>query len=275
MDTLFTKLKNMDRRILYFVVFLSITLPLIPGFDFLKSSFSVTKETQMVFDYIDELNPGDAIYVDFAFDPTSQAELLPMAEGVIKHAFKKNLKVLIYNQTITSVALAQDMIKKIKSEPEFAEKKETEDYVHLNYLPLSVDLILFSMQTDVKNTFKKEGKIFEGVRTLRDIKFIVCLAGSAAGEEYATYQRRFGYKTTSGVTAVMAPGMIPHVQAGRAVGFLNGLRGAAEYEKLVGYRGIATAGMTSLTYSHLVILFFIVLGNVIFFYERSQRKRRG
>jgi len=246
-----------------------------PGFGFLKSSFSVNKETQQVYDYIDELPEGSAIFFDFAFDPTTQAELMPMAEATIKHSIRKKHKVFLYHTSITAIALSQNLMEKIKSEPDYSHIVDGVDYISLGYLPIGVDMMLFSMQTDFKNTFKKEGKIFEGVKTLKDVKFIVCFSGSAAGETYCYYQRRFGYVTTSGVTAVMGPAFVPFVQTGQATGYLNGLRGAAEYEKLVGYRGSATAGMTSLTLSHLVILGFIILGNIIFIYERKQRKRRG
>jgi len=275
MEKLFTVLKNLDRRIIYLIVFLSILLPLLPGFGFLRSNFSVNKETQMVYDYIEEQTPGSAIFFDFAFDPTTQAELLPMAEATIKHSLRKGHKVFMYYSSITAIVLGQNLMVKLKNEEEFAHIQEGVNYINLGYLPITVDMMLFSMQTDFKNTFKKEGVIFEGVKTLKDIKFIVCFSGSSAGEIYVADQRRFGYKTTSGVTAVMGPAFVPFVQTGQATGYLNGLRGAAEYEKLVGYRGSATAGMASLTLSHLVILGFIVLGNIIYIYERKQRRKRG
>jgi len=65
------------------------------------------------------------------------------------------------------------------------------------------------------------------------------------------------------------------------VGMLGGLKGAAEYEKLIqekGYtkaREIATIGMDAQSIAHLVILFLIIIGNVAFFASKSHKKKRS
>ena len=54
---------------------------------------------------------------------------------------------------------------------------------------------------------------------------------------------------------------------------LAGMPGAAEYEKLIGTPGIAIQGMAAQSFAHLVIVLFIVLGNLAYFItERRERK---
>ena len=41
----------------------------------------------------------------------------------------------------------------------------------------------------------------------------------------------------------MAPGLYPLLRSGQINGLIGGLRGAAEYESLIGQKGTAVAGM--------------------------------
>jgi len=47
----------------------------------------------------------------------------------------------------------------------------------------------------------------------------------------------------------------------------------SEYEKLVGVPGIGTSGMDAQSIAHLVIVLFIIFGNVAFFIERQRQKK--
>lgn len=279
MDKFVYNLKKMDRRWIFLLVFLSCIIPFwFP--DMLSQEFTVSKETQRVYDIIDGLEEGDAIFIDWAFDPTLQAELLPMAEQTIKQAFDKKLRVFIYYPMITAISLGQNLVEKIKSEKGYEHVESGIDYMHLGYLPIGVDMMMFSMYSDFKATFGKEGKIFQGIKTFADIKYMMSFAGSAHPESYILLQRRFGFKMGSGVTAVVGPDFVPYLQTGQLDGMLFGLKGAAEYENLRITQGApkklnntANAGMASLTLSHLIMFMFIGIGNFIYFYERKMKKR--
>lgn len=56
-------------------------------------------------------------------------------------------------------------------------------------------------------------------------------------------------------------------------GLLGGLKGAAEYEKLINEPATATRGMVAQTGAHLLIVILIVLGNIAYF-AIELRKRR-
>jgi len=276
MDKLIYRLSNLDKRWIYLLVFISVMLPFIPGFNSLfRQEFKVSKETQQVYDTIDQLKEGDAIYIDWAFDPTTQAELLPMVEQTIKHCFDKKIKVFIYYPVITAIALGEDLMAKIKKEEKYSHVENKVDYIHLGFLPIGVDMILFSGYSDFKGTFNKEGKIFDGIRTFADIGYIITFSGGSQADIYISLQRRFGFKIGCGVTAVLGPDYIPFLQTKQLTGMLFGLKGAAEYENLREDKGIANQGMASLTLSHLVMFLFIIIGNIIYFYEKKNKKGRG
>ncbi|MDD3044186.1 MAG: hypothetical protein PHF33_01835 [Candidatus Delongbacteria bacterium] len=286
MDVLISRLKKLDRRWIFLLIFLSCIIPFwIPSL--FRQEFSTSKETQRVYDIINSLNEGDAIFIDWAFNPTLQAELLPMAEQAIKQCFDKKIRVFIYYPDLTAISLGENLVEKIKKEPRYTEIESGVDYIHLGYLPIGVDMMMFSMYSDFKSTFGKEGKIFKGIKTFDDIKYMMSFAGSAHPEYYILLQRRFGFKMGVGVTAVTGPDFIPYLQTGQLDGMLFGLKGAAEYENLrlknlnlsteelneeKKFNQQANAGMASLTLSHIIMFIFIGIGNLIYFYERKFKK---
>ena len=54
-------------------------------------------------------------------------------------------------------------------------------------------------------------------------------------------------------------------------GMMGGLAGAAEYETLVQASGTATEGMRPQSVVHLIIIAFIILGNVMYFLYGRQK----
>ncbi len=284
MDKLVNILRKIDRRVVYLVVFLSIILPFIPGFGFLKISVKPQKEARAVFDYIESLKPGDAIYLDFSFGPSLKAEIIPAYIAVVKHAFKKDLRVFTYYSDIQGINLGKKAVKDIVNLPAFSDKVEGVDYLHVEFIPIGLDLLIMNMCSDFKGTLNREGQIFEGLNTLKDLKYIICFTGSGMAQYWEDMQLRFGYTAAVAVTAVLGPDHVPYLQTRQINGMINGMRGSADYETLLEekyggkgnktpYIGTATRGMASLTLSHLVIFGFIALGNFIYFYDKRKKKR--
>jgi hypothetical protein len=86
-------------------------------------------------------------------------------------------------------------------------------------------------------------------------------------------QSRFDVPIGAGVTAVSAPEFYPYVQANQLIGLLGGLAGAAEYEALIEFTGKATKGMDAQSLGHVVIVVFIVLGNLVHLARRREEPR--
>jgi len=92
----------------------------------------------------------------------------------------------------------------------------------------------------------------------------------------AIVQPRFGIKVGAGVTAVMAPDFYPYFETGQFSGMLAGMKGAAEYEDAIAEKyGLketrrAMAGMGAQSAAHLLIMVFVILGNVGYFLTRRK-----
>lgn len=112
------------------------------------------------------------------------------------------------------------------------------------------------------------------VKNFSDLAIIVNISGGLPGtkEWILQVQSRFHIKLISGCTAVSAPEFYPYLQSGQLSGLLGGMKGAAEYEQLMGKPGLGTKGMDSQSVAHIVIFFFILVGNIAYFSLRGMKK---
>ncbi|MCJ7507431.1 MAG: hypothetical protein MUO85_01715, partial [candidate division Zixibacteria bacterium] len=62
-----------------------------------------------------------------------------------------------------------------------------------------------------------------------------------------------------------------YLQTKQLVGLLGGMKGAAEYEKLSKNYGRAMVGMDPQSIIHLLIIFFIVIGNIGYFVTKKSK----
>jgi hypothetical protein len=84
---------------------------------------------------------------------------------------------------------------------------------------------------------------------------------------------RFGLRMSAGNTAVQSPMMYPFLQGGQLDGLMGGMAGAAEFEKLTGNTGKATTYIKSQSFAHVVVIVFIIVGNMAFFKVGRKQKR--
>ena len=113
-----------------------------------------------------------------------------------------------------------------------------------------------------------------GVQSVKDFSMIICISAGTPGAVEWVQQAGspHGIPVATGVTGVSAPMVYPYYP-GQLVGLLGGLAAAAEYEKLLGNEGMATQGMEAQSFSHLLIILFVLFGNIVFFWNRARGRR--
>jgi hypothetical protein len=109
--------------------------------------------------------------------------------------------------------------------------------------------------------------IMQGISDLRDFDLVIEFMSGTPGLNEWIQQATdpLGVKILCGSVTVSVPGVMPFLNAGQLSGLLQGLRGAAEYEILSGNPGKAAAGMDAQSLGHLVIIAFILVGNIAYF----------
>jgi len=235
---------------------------------------TVTSEVKSVYDYIEELPPGSTIIAALNYDPAALAELYPMTLAVLRHAFSRNIKVIGMTLWVTGATLGNNAMESAAGDIAV----EGEDYVYLGFVPGAASVIM-GMGEDISKVYPtdyngqalSEIPMMKNIKNYKDISLLVDFAAGSTPEAWIVYAGG-SYKQTIavGCTAVSAVGYYPFLDSKQIIGLMGGMKGAAEYEKLIDNVGTATAGMDSQSIAHIAIILLIIIANISYFALRRR-----
>ena len=268
---------KVDRRWIFVVIGLAVLLPL---FFPLGLPIRATNATQLVYDAVDDLEPNSKVLVSFEYGPSTKPEIHPMAIGILRHLFTNNQKVYVTCLWPDGQFMAEDALTEI-AEQEFG-LTYGEDYVLLGFRPGNeavVKGIVSNLRklytTDARGTLVDQIPMMANVNKVKDFDFIFSASAGYPGTiEWVQYAADpTGVPMSTGTTSIQVNDVMPYVQSGQVKGILAGMPGAAEDEALIGSPGIGTSGMDAQSIAHLVIVIFIVFGNITYFIETRRAKK--
>lgn len=297
----FINLKNLDRRWIFLFVAMSVCLPMIFKMDFVVYP---GKAVEGFHSFIDSKLPeGSRVFLSFDYDPASEPELGPSAIAILTHMFRKNLKpmcganwplggemaeaslskaVAIYRETYDAMKAAGKLAPGCK--PDLV---KGEDYVNLGYKPGAI-IHIKALVSDFMGPYPqdrdgnstREMPIFknnDGRKfAMSDIGIIISFtAGTGGIESFISVAGDHKRPMAAGCTSVNIPRFVTYLQTGQLIGMTGGLPGAAEYEKLIEYMGKGREGMAPQSIAHLVIMLFIIIGNIAYIAEQRKAKNKA
>jgi len=235
---IFERLQKLDRRYIYIVVALAIIIPLMLPYD---SDNVTTPPTENLYQMIDSFAGREdrAVLLSFYHDAATMPELFPMEVAIMRHCFERNVKLFTLTWFPAGAPIIDYAINNVKEE--YPDIVSGVDYCNFGYKPQAFAMVI-GMGDNIANTMNtdSEGRklenlpIMKGINNYNEMNLVAEFSGSSAGGLWITYARpKFGLNVAVGVTAVMAADMYPYLQSGQLIGMLSGLKGAAEYEKLV------------------------------------------
>jgi hypothetical protein len=270
-------IRSIDRRILFTLIFVAVVWPLLQP---MSLPIDVSPPVQTLYDAIEAIPPGSIVMLGADYSPDTMPELQPMVDTFIRHAFERDLRIVVACLWPASPPLVETAMGPLAEE---YGKEYGTDYVNLGYMAGGI-VTLLGMGASIPNTYPSDyggtpvGEIplMQEVENFDDIAFVMEVSAGTPGtrEWVQQVQGRYRVALGSGTTAVGAPNFYPYVQSGQLSGLLGGLKGAAEYETLVGHPGDATKGMDAQSVVHALVVAFILLGNVVYLLS-LRSKRRG
>lgn len=279
-------LRTLDRRWIYLLMAIAVTVPIVAGWEFPEK---VSPATVAAFAEMEKLQPGDKVLLSYDFDPSSAGELTPMATALCYHAAKRGARLYFMSLWPIGPQMVDDSIAKVLA-TDFPQLRYGEDYVNLGYksgyegvIKVIVTDLRKLYTTDAQGTSISAIPMMADVRSVQDMDMIVTIsAGYAGAKEWVQYAKTAypdRFSVVAGCTGVQTPPLLPYVPK-QLPGLIAAIKGAAEYEKLLGER-YGTTGvprysegqrrMGSQLVAHLLMIGLIVLGNVVFLIDR----RRG
>ncbi len=268
------KMLHIDRRIIFVVIALCTLLPLLYP---VGLPIKESPEVRSIYDHMESLPERSVFLLSMDFDPASKPELEPQAIALLRHAFRKDFRVIVMTLWLPGIGLANQVITNVAGE---MGKVNGEDYVFLGYSPGTGALIIAMGQdlykafpSDYDNNPTRELAVLQGVPNLRHVDYVISLAAGTPGVEtwYLFGKDKYRFELGGGCTGVIAPGLYPFLRSGQINGLMGGLRGAAEYELLIEREGTAVAGMDAQSATHFAIIILVLLCNIFYFLSRRAK----
>jgi len=271
----FDRIAKIDRRIIFLLIGLAVIIPLIAP---LGLPVDITAPVKSVYDRIEAMPEGSIVVVSIDYDPGSEAELYPATLAFLDHCFRKNHKVYMMGLWAPGITLGNIAFQEIA--PKY-NKEYGIDYINVGYKPGGAVMLLTLgrnvadvVATDYQGLPIDSFPLGRMVKNSRDMDLVMTFSAGDPGILHwiIYFNARFGTPIAGATTAISAPRQYPYLSSGQLLGLLGGLKGAAEYETLVGRVDRATAGMDSQSIAHVVIVLFIIMGNIILVWEHRRKK---
>jgi len=278
---IFELLTKIPRQIIFLVIAFAIAIPLIVP---IGIPVNVMPKSRKLFQTIDSLGPDSKpVLISCDFDPQSMPELYPMLLAILRHCYARNTKVILMTLWAPGTGMVEMAFNELSKE---FKKTYGHDYVFLGF-KVGAAAVALGMGENIKAVFPTDYYgtpidsllMMTNIKNYKDISQVITLsAGDPGWRTWLLYaQSRYGVKLGVGVTAVSAADVYPYIDTDQVTGLLAGMKGASEYEVMVqksGYsnkKRIATQGMDAQSLGHLMIMLFIVLGNIGYFLTRRRK----
>ena len=300
-------LKNLDRRWIFLMMFLSVAVPIMLEVRFPEKATGLAKN---VFDEIEALDEGSPVLLSYDFDPASEGELGPMATAFARHCCEKKLRMYFMALWPVGPQMVDDTITRV-IKADFPQLEYGVDYLNLGFKSGNEGVIKVIV-TDLRQLYTTDSKgtaidaipMMKNIRSVQDFDLVINVsAGYAGTKEWVQYGSSAFPDTiriVAGCTGVQAPLLYPYIPE-QLPGLLGAIKGAAEYEKLVldkygenvplrdveGNPVLDEAGkpvipgkylegirrMGPQLVAHVLMILLIIAGNIIFFVERKRERQ--
>jgi hypothetical protein len=280
-------LGKVDRRWIFLAIALAVIIPLLLGLVFPTLT---TPVVQSIFDKVESLPPGSRLLVSADYGPSTVPENQPMLDAVVRHALHKGHRVYLVTLWATGLSMINNVQQGVIA-VDFPDRVDGTDWINLGFKAGNQGVInsAFSdfktaFPTDVRGKDVRLIPMMGDIGNLADFDLIVAIGSGFPGvKEWI----QFGgdparVPVAGGVTAVEAPLLYPYYPK-QLLGLMGGLQGAAEYEAALvaaypEYEATSTQAIKRMgpqTVAHLVIIAFVIIGNVAYLTGERTRPTIG
>ena len=234
-------LQTVDRRVLYALLLLSVTIPFFLPF---KVPVKISPATQKLYDTIESLPENSFIIFGSDWSAGTRGENGAQTEALMRHVMRHKLRFAILCFDPQAATLTQSIAERMESEYGYKEGVNWTNWGFrvqevLFFKALAKDVVS-TVRADIHGTPIQSLPVMAGVTTASDFKLLLNVNPTNSYTYYIQFlQGPFHIPMVFAPTAVMAPEAFNYVDSGQISGMLNGLSGAIEYEQLLGVVGRA------------------------------------
>jgi hypothetical protein len=279
---------RVGRWIVYALLIVLVTLPLLLGRPLLSRSVSVGPGVLGLYEAIESLDRGTAALVAFDYDPATSGEMDIVARAVAGHLMDRRTRIIAVSLLPAGAATAQDLLDGLAREREGYRDSYGQSYVNLGFVPgqaSAVRLLAQSIETaapsDFYGTPLHQLDITEGLYGAHSFDLIVEFAATPDSMRWWVEQAAapLTLPVAAGVSASVAPWARPYFETEPKllVGLLGGVSEAAMYDA---YRqgqdrlsGPLSVRLDSQLAGHVLLVCLILVGNGVYLVRRSKGRK--
>ncbi|HOF89069.1 MAG TPA: hypothetical protein PLZ36_13350 [Armatimonadota bacterium] len=302
MHKFFRTLQHIDRRWIYLVLLIGLVTTLYVGWPVKPE---VIPYVQNLYDAVEAAPAAEQdrklILVGCTFSASTMPENGNQLRALLRHLMLRGKRfAIIAIAEPQGAQFGADIAGKLAAEYGYEYGR---DWISLGYKPGTLAFFT-AFVNNIPGNVPKDGlrgeaitgyPIMAGIRTIKDISLVIEDTSTASILSWITYvQGKYRVKLGYTCTGVMVAEAIPFLDSGQLVGMLPGMKGAADYEKLVDeleaealrtgekqapydpstmplMKNSARRLMFTQGVAHIIIIAFIVLGNAGYFLSRRRR----
>lgn len=270
------RLQNIDRRVIYTILLVVLITPMINP---IGIPLTINNTTKQAYALIESLDPAtDVVLIGMDYSVAGSADVHPQAVSVVKHLANRNIRTIMAAFVPDGPMLAENILDALGDRVTYGV-----DIINLGYLS--------GMESAVKKFIEAPGTTFtrdhrgnavagqpvmEGIKDIKDFALIFDFqTGTPGYQEFLRQLPAGGPKYAAGIVTVSVPNVMPYLNSGQFSALLPGLRGGAEYEVMIEEPGEGAARMDAQSLGHMIIITFIVVGNIAYFLSQRKAKLGG
>jgi hypothetical protein len=272
------RLGTLDRRVYYVILILVVALPIMKPWGL---PIKVGQEAEDFFSTVGKVPEGGTVLLVINYRTDCIVEMNPQVVCIFKHLLEKNAKIIMISGVDEGAMVSQIAAVRV------AEEMGAEygvDWINLGYKPggdvfmkkMVDDFWEASAYSDMNGDSLEKFPIMQGFNSLSQADLVLNMVAVVPSPGERLLQMAIiptGVPYAVGTTALQTTSERVFYSSGQYQGILAGLRGAAEYEFLLGQPGEAITGMDSQSAAHILVIVLITLGNLGYFLGEKKREK--
>jgi len=283
-EQILQRLENIDRRIIYLFVLLSVAIPIYNRLIFTPAPLPTSEAFYQTVERMAG-KKGKIALISSDWGPNTKAENQSQMEVAIEHLMRKEVPFVITSMYALATPFMDSVPRRVadrlNKEGTLNRKIEYgKDWVNVGYR-VGGSLMIQSLaksknirdywSVDAAGTPLEALEAVKNVKDIQDIGLLLEFTGlTGAFDAWVQFFTADGYTPdfVHGCTSITIPEARTYVSSGQLDGLHEGLAGAAYYEKLLSdvytkrIPGDGWTMNTGLAFAQVIIIFFIFLGNL-------------
>ncbi len=260
---------------------------LLVAFPFIKPlglPVPIQEYTRMFYDRVEGIEEGDVVVVDINFSASNWGEMGAGSVALLRHLVMKRMEVNFKTILMTTITDGEFMLNRALDQiGGWSGLKLGEygtDWVFLGFMTGGEPMIA-AMATDFNSIYKNDYKgtpvtqlpLMTEMRDVNDVDLVIHFNQGGDSDKYRKqWGVPYNIPIIELVQGIHVPTQVMYIKAGQIQGIVGSVRGAAEYELLIGVPGEAAISTDALSFGHIVVLAAIILGNISYHFIEKRRK---